>query len=302
MSETGIVFNIQRFSIHDGPGIRTTVFCKGCNLHCAWCHNPESMDARPEIQLFENKCIGCGLCFEKCPQHAHSITESGRLFDRTLCVRCGEVEAECPAAALEVCGKTMTAEEVVDEIMRDEPFYQTSGGGATFSGGEALLQKDFIKSATALCKEKGLHVALDTAGALPYEYYQAVLPTVDLFLYDLKIMDPQKHRHYTGVDNARIHENLKKLAKEAKEIWIRIPIIPTVNDCEEEMLKMAALVKEAGGSITRIELLPYHRLGEGKYGSLGKQAPGLNIEPPAKEHMDQLTACFADCGIPATHS
>ncbi|NLX70846.1 MAG: glycyl-radical enzyme activating protein [Clostridiales bacterium] len=292
----GLIFNIQRFSIHDGPGIRTTVFFKGCSLRCFWCHNPESIHPHPQIQLFLQKCIGCGKCFEICPVGAHCMIDGERVFLRELCRNCGKCAEICYADALVLAGKWLTAREVMDEVEKDKPFYENSDGGVTISGGEPLLQADFARALLEECKKEGLHTVVDTAGNVPWEAFEKVLPFTDLFLYDLKAADEEFHRQVTGAGNARILDNLKKLANSDKNIWIRIPIIPGVNDKVEEMEKLLMIIKELK-QIEYVELLPFHRLGEGKYTSLDMENLAKGYEPPRDDLMNRLAKVFIDKGI-----
>ncbi len=288
----GLVSNIQRFSIYDGPGIRTTVFLKGCNLRCFWCHNPENLISKPEIQFFEEKCIGCGKCFELCPQVAHRLEDGKRSFMRENCQGCGRCAESCYAEALELVGQEMTADEVIDTVLRDMPFYVKSGGGVTFSGGEALIQREFINTLLIKSKKRGLHCTIDTAGHVPWKTFEDILDYVDLFLYDIKIMNSDKHREATGVSNEMILENLKRLVAEGASVWVRIPIIPGFNDSLEEMEDIALFVKETGG-VDLVELLPYHNIGQSKYESLGMIYGARDIkEPPTKEHMAKLGKIF----------
>lgn len=242
----GIVFDIQRFSVHDGPGIRTTVFMKGCPLRCAWCHNPEGLTGEPQLQYFADKCIGCGSCGKN-----KQFTDAEK----------------CPAGALKVCGKVMDEEEVFREIQKDRIFY-ADNGGVTFSGGECLLQADFVAAVLGRAKEAGLHTAIDTAGYVHWLDIQKTLDCCDLYLYDIKCMDPSLHKAYTGVDNTRILENLRRLSETGKNIWIRIPVIPGFNDCSEEMTAIADFVITLS-SVKQITLMSYHTLGASKYETLG---------------------------------
>ncbi len=255
----GTVFNIQRFSIHDGPGIRTTVFFKGCNLKCAWCHNPESQNFKPELMLYMEKCTLCGKCREFCPK---AFTEE--------CTRCGKCAEVCPSGARALCGYMATAEQVMETVLRDRPFYENSGGGVTFSGGECMLQTDFLLELLKLSKENRLHTCVDTAGDVPWEYFEKLLPYTDLFLYDLKLSDGEKHKKYTGVDNARITENLKKLKASGANVTVCVPLIGGVNDNAEELRAMKTLLGDLG--IFNIDPKPYHALGEKKYAALGRVA------------------------------
>lgn len=275
---TGTIFNIQKFCVNDGPGIRTTVFFKGCNLRCDWCHNPESQSKNVQLMFFGNKCTGCGKCREKCPN------------DLEKCDLCGECTVYCPHDAREICGKEYSADEVIAEIIKDKAYYDNSGGGVTFSGGECMLQIDLLEEMLQKCKENGIHTAVDTAGHIPYEYFERIFPFTDLFLYDVKCFDSEKHKKHTGVTNELILDNLKKLLEANKSLWIRIPVIPTVNDTEEEMLDIKRFLSSFGRP-ERIELLPYHAMGEHKYEALGKEATLFSV--PSEEKMQRLRTVFA---------
>lgn len=274
---TATIFDIERSSFVDGPGIRTTVFFKGCNLRCAWCHNPESQSAKPELAFFESRCTHCGKCKEKCPNAL------------TSCTLCGACATYCPTDARKIYGKEMNVDEVMEEILRDRAFYENSGGGVTFSGGECMLQIDFLEEILKQCKEQGIHTAVDTAGHVPYEYFERILPYTNLFLYDIKCFDSDTHKKYTGVGNEQILENLAKLLAASTPIWIRIPTIPTVNADEDEMKKIKAFL-DAHGTPEKIELLPYHTMGEGKTIALGK--PLMTFPTPDAETMQRLRAIF----------
>ena len=272
-----IIFDIQRNSYVDGPGIRTTVFFKGCNLKCAWCHNPESQNPKREMLFYKDKCIGCGKCKEKCPNSLEK------------CDFCEKCTIFCPQNAREICGREYTAEEVLKIILKDKSFYDASGGGVTFSGGECMLQIDFLEEILRLCKENGIHTAVDTAGHVPYDYFERILPYTDLFLYDVKCLDSEKHKKFVGVSNARILENLEKLLAAGASVLVRIPVIPEVNDSAEEMKAVSAFLRK-GNNSPRVELLPYHRMGEHKYTALGKEA--TLFEVPSEEKMALLRKMF----------
>ena len=274
---TANLFDIQRNSFVDGPGIRTTVFFKGCNLHCTWCHNPESQSAKPEMMFYKNKCGNCGKCKEKCPNSLES------------CELCGKCTFYCPNDAREICGKEYTVDEVLREIRKDKTFYKTSGGGVTFSGGECLLQIDFLEAILKECKRNGIHTAVDTAGHVPFVCFERILPYTDLFLYDIKCYDSEKHKKYTGTSNELILSNLKRLLQSGKAIWIRIPIIPDVTDNEEELLTIKAFLSSYGCP-EKVELLPYHDMGEHKYAALGRMAQTFSV--PSEEKMIQLKKIF----------
>ena len=259
-----IIFDIQRTSFVDGPGIRTTVFFKGCNLKCRWCHNPESQDFKKEILFYENKCTGCGKCKDLSTDNENFLCFNG---------------------AKEICGKEYTIDEVFNELIKDKSFYETSGGGVTFSGGECMLQIDFLLEILKKCKKNGIHTAVDTAGNVPWEYFQKIMAYTDLFLYDIKAMNDEIHKEYTGVSNKPILETLAKLLKSDVSIWVRVPIVPGVNDTEEEMKNVKAFF-DINGYPEKIELLPYHAMGEHKYEALGKATPKFDV--PNKEKIEKL--------------
>lgn len=271
-SNTGTVFNIQRFSIHDGPGIRTTVFMKGCNLHCFWCHNPESVSPKPQIQYFENKCIGCRSCII-CPQSAHIFNDNTHIFDCSLCTGCGRCAGVCYSEALILTGRDYKTDELYNEIKKDEPFY-SGGGGVTFSGGEPLLQAEFVSAVAAMCRSDGISVAVDTAGCVDYKAFEAVLPYTSLFLFDIKHSDFKLHKEYTGGDNRIIHENLRRLLQSGADIWIRVPLIPDMNANIDDVTNIAREVADiqslTGKKIKKFEFMPFHGTAMGKYISLGK--------------------------------
>lgn len=271
-----IIFDIERNSYVDGPGIRTTVFFKGCNLKCTWCHNPESQDFKPQMMFYKDKCKGCGKCEEICATPNN-------------CTFCGKCTFYCPVDARKVCGKEYTAEEVFDEIVKDKSFYDTSGGGVTFSGGECMLQIDFLAEILKKCKENGIHTAVDTAGHIPFENFEKILPYTDLFLFDVKCYDCDMHKKYTGVDNAVIFKNLKSLSQKDTNIWVRIPIITGVNDNIEEMSKIKDFLSVCS-NISKIELLPYHAMGENKYSAIGKEC--IPFKTPNQQKMQELRSIF----------
>lgn len=272
-----VIFDIERGSFVDGPGIRSTVFFKGCNLRCAWCHNPESHSPKPEMLFYKNKCTGCGKCREKCPEELRA------------CTLCGKCTLYCPQDAREICGKERTVDEIMAEIVKDAPFYKTSNGGVTFSGGECMLQIDFLEEILKRCRECGIHTAVDTAGDVPYEYFERILPYTDLFLYDVKCYDSDLHRKYTGVKNDRILKNLKSILKAGASVWVRIPVIPEVNDSEEELQAIKRFL-DGDTAPVRVELLPYHAMGEHKYQAIGKEVQSFS--PPSADRMEQLKKIF----------
>lgn len=259
---SALIFDIQRNSFVDGPGIRTTVFFKGCNLHCRWCHNPESQSSKREMLFYQNKCINCGKCREVCRHHL------------TTCDFCGRCTLFCPKDARKLCGEEYTVDALFDEIIKDRDYYDTSGGGVTFSGGECMLQPDFLLEILKKCKGVGIHTAVDTAGNVPFAYFEKVLPFVNLFLYDVKAYTPKLHEDGTGVSNERILENLKRLSGKA-DILVRVPVIGGYNDSEEEQKKIAAFIRKV--KTVKTELLPYHALGEHKYGALGRVCQKFSV-------------------------
>jgi pyruvate formate lyase activating enzyme len=297
---TGLISDIQRFSIHDGPGIRSTVFFKGCNLRCFWCHNPETLALAPELQLYLDRCIGCGACFRACPHGAHVLQDGQHLFHRDLCRGCGACAETCYAQALVLVGRWMTVEEVMAEVRRDRPFYETSGGGVTLSGGEPLLQPEFAQALLAACRAEGLPTAIETAAQLPWARLAAALPVTDLVMMDIKLMDPQRHRAATGVGNARILANARRLGGSGVPLIARTPIIPGVNDSEADVAAIAAFVAELP-NLVYYELLPFHPLAAGKYASLGMDYRARDLKAPSKERMEALAEAARRAGIPVRH-
>ena len=268
-----MIFDIERNSLVDGPGIRTTVFFKGCNLRCAWCHNPESQSFNTQLMFYSDKCINCGKCKQICSNALEN------------CVLCGNCEIYCPAEARRICGKEYSVDELLAEVIKDKIFYDNSNGGVTFSGGECMLQIDFLAEILKKCKENNIHTAVDTAGHIPFESFEKILPYTDLFLYDVKIFDSDKHKKYVGVGNELILGNLKKLLKKGKKIWIRIPVIAGVNDSVEEIQKIKLFLSECGNP-QMVELLPYHSMGQNKYRAIGMNPQ--NFETPSNDHIKLL--------------
>jgi len=280
--QTGLVFNVQRFSIQDGPGIRTTVFLKGCPMACTWCHNPESQSPEPEISVVEGRCIRCGACWEACPQRGEG---NGAAAGRRaapgdgVCTRCGACVEACPTGAREMVGRRMTVDEVLAAVLKDRIFYDDSGGGVTFSGGEPLGQPAFLVELLEACRRQGLHTAVDTCGYAPREDLLAAAEHTDLFLYDLKLVDDERHRRYTGVSNALVLENLEALAQSHANVRLRIPIVPGVNDDLEDLRAAARLAASLPG-VRQIDLLPYHDLGRHK-AARGERQEMPSPLPPA---------------------
>ena len=265
----GFIFNIQKFCLHDGPGIRTTVFFKGCNLRCKWCANPESQQMRQQLTLDKRKCTGCGKCVAACPQGARSVDRGVCRVDAALCNGCRACLQVCPSRAIGSEGRTVSVEEVLEEALKDKVFYDTSGGGVTFSGGEVLLQRDFATALARRLRENGVHVAVETAAAVPLEAFSAFLQEVDYVLMDLKHYDSDAHKTGTGVDNRQILENLRYLKDSGKPFLVRIPVIPGFNDSLADAQAFGKLLKEL--EIPEVQLLPFHQLGRHKYDLLNMQ-------------------------------
>ena len=273
--DTGIIFDIQRFSVHDGPGIRTTVFMKGCPLRCRWCHNPEGLSASLELRFFEEKCLKCGKC---------GTREQMRDADN------------CPSKALIVCGNEVTPEFVLSEILKDKPFYKNQGG-VTFSGGECLLQADFVSAVFALAKKEGINTAIDTCGCVPWSEIEKTIDNCDLYLYDIKCIDSVLHKEYTGRNNDLILDNLVHLDSCGKDIWIRIPLIPGFNDGEEEMTKIAEFILPLS-YVKRVTLVPYNTLGVNKYKTLGLEYKFDISKRIENEELTLLKRVFESRDIP----
>lgn len=284
-----ILTNIQKYSIHDGDGIRTTFFFKGCPLSCIWCHNPETQNYRPELMTDPEKCTGCGACSRVCPEGcAPGVC-------RTACGRCTEV---CPLDLRKIAGREYDEDELVRIALRDQMFYENSGGGVTFSGGEALSGDiDGVVSLAARLRREGISVYLDTCGACPRENFEAILPYADAFLYDIKCMDARKHRQYTGADNRLILDNLCYISGRGAVIDIRIPVIRGVSGTDDEMAAIAKFLKESGIRVRRVHLLPYHNTGNGKYIRLGRSVPDESLAPPTAEELRRYEKIFRESGF-----
>lgn len=285
------IFDIQRGSFVDGPGIRTVLFFKGCALRCAWCHNPESWSVKPQLAWFENRCVRCGTCRAVCPNGA--VGEDFRA-DKGLCTGCGRCVDTCPTAARRLYGQTQSTGELLELLLADRDFFETSGGGVTFSGGECLLQIDALEELLIGCREAGVHTAVDTAGHVPWERFEHALPWTELFLYDVKCVSSELHRELTGEPNERILENYCRLHKLAPDrLAVRVPVIPGANDRGEEMTRVAEfLAKYPPASV---ELLPYHRLGAPKAGALDMAY--AQFTEPEQARMAELKRLFAAQGL-----
>lgn len=298
----GCIFDIQRFSIHDGPGIRTSVFLKGCPLNCRWCHNPEGISGDPALSFLPAKCIGCGYCFRVCPAGAHRMEDGRHALDRERCRTCGACTVECYAGALELIGRDVTVGEALAEVLRDRAFYDTSGGGLTLSGGEPTLQIDFAAALLAAAREERLHTCVETCGHATWQRLERLLPLVDLFLYDFKETDPARHAEFTGVGNALVLENLRALCRRGAKVLLRCPIVPGCNDREEHFQGIAALARELP-QLEGVELMPYHRLGLSKLDRLGQARQPLVDQPtPPPEMIRGWIRRMAELGVTVANS
>jgi pyruvate formate lyase activating enzyme len=286
--ERGLVFNIQRFSVHDGPGLRTTVFLKGCPARCPWCHNPESQSHAAELLTFPERCINCGTCREVCPHGT----------DPARCTACGACAEACPAGARELAGREMTVREVIDLAARDRIFYDESRGGVTFSGGEPFAQPAFLRGLLAAAKSAGLSTAVDTCGFVPRNLLLEVAPLVDLFLYDLKMLDPERHLRIVGVPLAPILSNLEALASIGSRIWLRVPIVPSFTDGDRDLDALARRAASLPG-VSQVSLLPYHATGAGKFRRLHKDYELAHVAPPDEERMARIAGLFRARGVEA---
>ncbi len=292
---TGMIFDIKRYAINDGPGIRTAVFMKGCPLECWWCHNPEGQSKKPQLMVRANRCKAVKACIQVCPRGAVSWSE-GPITDWQACDQCGKCAEACLAGTREIVGRRISIDRLMDEIGRDIPFYDQSQGGATFTGGEPMLQMGFLIETLLACKAQNIHTAVDTSGSTPWVNLEAILPMVDLFLYDVKHMDPVKHKKYTSVSNKKILDNLRRLSGEKANIIVRIPLIPGVND-DDQNLNQCGEYLVSLPHLAGVEIMPYHAIGEAKYGSLGMQYKLANITPPSHEQVRKIENHLSSFGL-----
>jgi len=308
---TGKFYDIQGFSVHDGPGIRLTLFMKGCPLRCPWCHSPESQEFPTELNWMEIKCVGiekCGNCLNVCPHDAISPGKKKKTptgdeeitlvtVDRAKCDNCGKCAEACTSRALYMCGTDYTLEEIMQRVRRDLPFFKKSGGGVTVSGGECLYQPEFLLAILKKCKEEGIHTAVDTTGYAKWEVIESILPYTDLFLFDIKGIDPELHKRVVGVPNDLILENARRIAKAGGKLQIRIPTIPLYNDSVKAFDEMGKFIKELGDAVEVVQLLPYHNLGTVKWERLQRNSPVLEATPPSDELMQARKKQLEDMGL-----
>ena len=299
MDDAPVLFDVQKYSIHDGDCIRTTLFFKGCPLRCGWCHNPESQLARPQLMWHREKCTGCGMCIQACAQKAIGRDAQGQItLDREKCTAWGQCAEWCVAGAREVAGRTYPIDELLAEAEKDQMFHEESGGGVTLSGGEVMAAQPFsyVVELARRLHSHGISVFIDTCGFAPWAHFEAILPYADTFLYDIKAMDPEKHRRWTGQDNTQILENLRRLSAAGARIYLRLPLIGGINDSRADIDRIADLL-DSGVRVYQINLLPYHNTGQSKYDRLGRPYDTEKLfEIPARSHMEEIAGWFQQRG------
>ena len=294
-----LIFDVKRYAINDGPGIRVTIFFKGCNLNCTWCHNPESISPVVQKMYSKDKCIGCGTCVEVCPTNAITLTPNGIVTDLELCRLCGKCAEVCPTKATEMSGHEVSVEDIMKVIERERVFFDQSGGGVTFSGGEPLMHSSFLIKLLDACGERGIHRVVDTTGMAKTDTLLEVAKRTELFLYDLKVFDSERHKKWTGKGNEKILENLKILAERGASINIRIPLIKGVNDDTENIEDTAKFIASLAGDKKQVNLLPYHNIAQKKYEKLGKKWKPDEMAEPSKKEQAEIISQFAKYGLTA---
>lgn len=295
---SGNIYKIQRFCINDGPGIRTTVFLKGCQLSCKWCHNPETISCGRNLLVNRQLCVYCGKCAAVCPQKCHSVGQNSHEIDRQLCRFCGRCVALCPAKAIEIIGRQITVAEAMAVIKRDEDYYKESGGGVTISGGEPALQPCFARALTDACKEMGFTVYIDTNGSVSPDTFNRLTENCDGVLFDIKIINSRRHQYYTGSGNSLIMQNFRALCSASKDVIVRYVVIPSINDSGDDLELLRRFLKECrfGGSL---EFLAYHTLGANKYASMDMSYELGDIAPPSRQQMNEIVNYFTIDGFNA---
>ncbi|MBL1214563.1 MAG: glycyl-radical enzyme activating protein [Ignavibacteriae bacterium] len=294
-----LIFDVKRYAINDGPGIRVTIFLKGCNLNCTWCHNPESISPAVQKMYNKDKCIGCGTCVEACPTNAITLTPNGIVTDTELCNLCGKCAEVCPTEATQMSGRETSIDEIMNIIEKERTFFDQSGGGVTFSGGEPLMHSSFLIKLLDACGERGIHRVVDTAGLAKTETLLEVAKRTELFLFDLKLIDSIRHKKWTSVSNNKILENLKILAESGAQIIIRIPLIGGVNDDDENIKGTARFISELAGNKKHINLLPYHNIAQKKYEKLGRINSNDKMIEPTQPRQQEIIKLFAQYGLTA---
>lgn len=295
-----LIFDIKRYAINDGPGIRVVIFFKGCNLHCAWCHNPESISSKVEKMYAPAKCIKCGSCVAACPENAITLTPNGIVTNPDLCKICGKCAEVCPTKAIEMSGKVMTVPEIIDIIEKERIFFDQSGGGVTFSGGEPLIHSKMLFELLDECRKRKIHTAVDTAGNVSADIILEAAKKTDLFLYDLKMMDSDLHKKWVNTSNERILQNLKTISEAGAHIIIRIPLIGGVNDTIQNIEQTAKFISELAGEKKEVNLLPYHNIAQNKYMKLGKSDDFEELLEPDKSAIARAISKFDEYGVKAT--
>jgi pyruvate formate lyase activating enzyme len=299
-SVTGGIYKIQRFCLNDGPGLRTTVFFKGCQLECKWCHNPETISPRRTFMLNHDTCTLCGRCVAVCPVNAHKIEAGNHTVDRNSCTFCGKCETICPVDAIEIAGETMTVSEVMEIIRKDDIYYAESGGGVTLSGGEPMIQPDFARALIQECKKSGYSVYVDTNGAAAAGVYNSVVKDADGILFDIKVINRRKHLKFTGTGNEQILENFRSSCRMDKDLIVRYVVIPGINDAARDLAELCEFLEKCNFD-GKIELLAYHRLGLKKYASMGLDYELPEIEPPSQERMNEIQSYLSRKGFQAVY-
>ena len=295
-SITGRLMDVKRFAVHDGPGIRTTLFLKGCSLKCIWCHNPEGISPKPQLAYYTHKCIGCGECIHVCPSQAHAIGPNGHQLDRARCIGCGNCESACLGEALKLFGKEITVEEAVRIALEDRMFY-AENGGVTLSGGEPLLQAEFCAAVASALRDHHIGTAIDTCGCVPWSAFERLLPLSDIFLFDIKHIDPTVHRKLTGQDNTLILDNLRKLSDARARIEIRMPLVPGCNDSDETLDGIGRFLSAL--NIEKMRVLPYHSMARSKYAALGLEDTMPDVPSPDDAAIARAIDRLQHFGVPA---